>query len=102
MNIENLDPTLFDLARRLKDSTNGLNQTSLARTGQRPRALVIIRPNEEHGYWAEVPGLPGCATEADTYEELLANLRDVIQGYLLTTPGNFTMEEPGSVVEIEL
>jgi predicted RNase H-like HicB family nuclease len=63
---------------------------------------VVIRPTEEQGCWPEVPGLPGCATEADSYEELVSNLRDVIQGFLLTTPGDFKMEDAGSFVEIEI
>lgn len=37
---------------------------------------------EEGGYWAEVPALPGCGTEAYTYEELIANLKDAIVLYL--------------------
>ena len=37
---------------------------------------------EEGGYWAEVPALPGCATEGDTFEELLKNLYEVIEGCL--------------------
>ena len=33
---------------------------------------VIIHEAEEGGYWAEVPAIPGCATQGDTFEELLA------------------------------
>ena len=43
---------------------------------------VIVHPAEEGGYWAEVPDLPGCATEADTLDELEANLREAISLYL--------------------
>lgn len=43
---------------------------------------AIVHPAEEGGYWAEVPALPGCITEGDTMEELMANLQDVIQGWL--------------------
>lgn len=31
---------------------------------------VIVRMAEEGGYWAEVPSLPGCFTQAETLEEL--------------------------------
>ena len=35
---------------------------------------VIVHEAEEGGYWAEVPAIPGCATQGDTFEELLSNL----------------------------
>ncbi len=43
---------------------------------------AIIHPAEEGGYWAEVPALPGCITEGDSMDEVLANLQDAIQGWL--------------------
>jgi len=36
---------------------------------------VVVHEAEEGGYWAEVPSLPGCTTQGETFEELLANLR---------------------------
>ncbi|MBR8829504.1 MAG: type II toxin-antitoxin system HicB family antitoxin [Gomphosphaeria aponina SAG 52.96 = DSM 107014] len=43
---------------------------------------AIIHEAEEGGYWAEVPGLPGCITEGDNMEELMVNLKDAIEGWL--------------------
>ena len=43
---------------------------------------AIIHLAEEGGYWAEVPALPGCITEGDTMEEVMANLQDAIAGWL--------------------
>jgi predicted RNase H-like HicB family nuclease len=43
---------------------------------------VIIHDAEEGGYWAEVPALPGCVSEADTWDEMLANIREAIACYL--------------------
>jgi predicted RNase H-like HicB family nuclease len=43
---------------------------------------VIIHRAEEGGFWAEVPGIPGCATQGQTYEELLENLTDAVKGCL--------------------
>ena len=43
---------------------------------------VIVHEAEEGGYWAEVPAIPGCATQGDTYEELLKNLQEAIEGCL--------------------
>lgn len=43
---------------------------------------VVVHDAEEGGYWAEVPAIPGCATQGETLEELLANLREAIEGCL--------------------
>ena len=43
---------------------------------------VIVREAEEGGYWAEVPAIPGCATEGETFEELLKNLYEAVEGCL--------------------
>lgn len=43
---------------------------------------VVIHEAEEGGFWAEVPAIPGCATQGETYEELLANLHEAIEGCL--------------------
>lgn len=43
---------------------------------------VVIHEPEEGGFWAEVPAIPGCATQGDTFEELRANIRDAVEGCL--------------------
>jgi len=43
---------------------------------------VIVHEAEEGGYWAEVPALAGCATQGETFEELLQNLYEAIEGCL--------------------
>jgi predicted RNase H-like HicB family nuclease len=43
---------------------------------------VIIHADPDGGFWAKVPALPGCVTEADTREVLMANLREAIEGWL--------------------
>ncbi|MCW5849864.1 MAG: type II toxin-antitoxin system HicB family antitoxin [Anaerolineae bacterium] len=43
---------------------------------------VIVHEAEEGGYWVEVPAISGCATQGDTFEELLFNLYDAIEGCL--------------------
>ena len=43
---------------------------------------VIVHESEEGGYWAEVPSIPGCATQGETFEELLANLYEAVEGCL--------------------
>ena len=38
------------------------------------KVKVVVHQAEEGGYWAEVPSIPGCATQGETFEELLMNL----------------------------
>jgi predicted RNase H-like HicB family nuclease len=43
---------------------------------------VIVHDAEEGGFWAEVPAIPGCATQGETFEELLRNLYEAVEGCL--------------------
>jgi predicted RNase H-like HicB family nuclease len=43
---------------------------------------IVVHEAEEGGYWAEVPAIPGCATQGETFEELLQNLYEAIEGCL--------------------
>jgi predicted RNase H-like HicB family nuclease len=46
---------------------------------------IIVHEAEEGGYWAEVPSLPGCATQAETIEELLQKLVEAVEGCALVS-----------------
>ncbi|MCC5599935.1 type II toxin-antitoxin system HicB family antitoxin [Nostoc favosum] len=63
---------------------------------------AIIHPAEEGGYWAEVPALPGCITEGDTIEEMMANLKDAIEGWLEVANSRNAIESTDQVVEIAI
>ena len=43
---------------------------------------VVLHHAQEGGYWAEVPAIPGCSTEGETFEELLQNLYEAVEGCL--------------------
>ena len=43
---------------------------------------VVVHEAEEGGFWAEVPAIPGCATEGEDLDELMANLHEAIEGCL--------------------
>jgi len=43
---------------------------------------VVVHEAEEGGFWAEVPAIPGCATQGETFEELLRNLYEAVEGCL--------------------
>jgi predicted RNase H-like HicB family nuclease len=62
---------------------------------------VIVHEAEEGGYWAEVPAIPGCATQGETFEELLKNLYEAVEGCL-----SVDVERPkgpnGRVLEIAI
>jgi predicted RNase H-like HicB family nuclease len=39
------------------------------------------KDSSDGGYTGTVPGLPGCITEGDTFEEALINAQEAIRGY---------------------
>ena len=43
---------------------------------------IVVHEAEEGGFWAEVPAIPGCATEGDTLDELLKNVHEAVEGCL--------------------
>jgi predicted RNase H-like HicB family nuclease len=61
---------------------------------------VIVHEAEEGGYWAEVPSIPGCATQGDTFEELLQNLYEAVEGCLSVDVSPAQINESDRVLEI--
>lgn len=50
-----------------------------------PRYEVIIYwSDEDEAFIAEVPELPGCASDGQTYEEALANVQVIIDEWIET------------------
>jgi len=43
---------------------------------------VVVHEAEEGGFWAEAPAIPGCATQGETFEELLTDLYEAVEGCL--------------------
>ena len=46
---------------------------------------IVVHEAEEGGFWAEVPAIPGCATQGDTFEELFQNIYEAVEGCLAVT-----------------
>ncbi len=46
------------------------------------KVKIVVHEADEGGYWAEVPAIPGCATQGETFEELLQNLYEAVEGCL--------------------
>ena len=61
---------------------------------------VVIHKVEEGGYWAEVPSIVGCATQSDTFEELLENIYEAIEGCLSVDVNTLEIAENDRVMEI--
>jgi predicted RNase H-like HicB family nuclease len=61
---------------------------------------VIVHEADEGGYWAEVPAIPGCATQGETFEELLKNLYEAVEGCLSVEVGKVKPRGKGRIVEI--
>ena len=64
---------------------------------------IAVYEAEEGGFWADVPALPGCVSQGETMDELLANMREAIQAWLDTTPPDDAQPaEPRQVVELSV
>ena len=61
---------------------------------------VVIHEAEEGGFWAEVPSIPGCATQGETYEELIANVREAIEGCLSVDVSTIQLSETDRLLEL--
>lgn len=46
---------------------------------------VVFQEEKEGGYSVWVPELPGCASQGETFDEALVNIREAIQLYLEET-----------------
>jgi len=48
------------------------------------RYRIIIEPDQDYMFVAKCPALPGCIGQGATRAEAIANIKDAIQGYLLS------------------
>ncbi len=61
---------------------------------------VVVHNAEEGGYWAEVPSIPGCHTQGDTWDELLQNIYEAIEAYMSVDTEDFELKPDDKVLEI--
>ncbi len=61
---------------------------------------VIIHQAEEGGYWAEVPAIAGCATQGETFEELLANIYEAVEACLSVDISEHEISEGDKILEV--
>ncbi len=61
---------------------------------------VVIHKAEEGGFWAEVPAIPGCATQGDSFEELLQNIYEAVEGCLSVDEAELELDSDAQILEI--
>ncbi len=61
---------------------------------------VIVHEAEEGGFWAEVPSIPGCATQGETFEDLLENIYEAVEGCLSVEVGIPSDSNHSRILEI--
>jgi predicted RNase H-like HicB family nuclease len=61
---------------------------------------VIVHEAEEGGYWAEVPAIPGCATQGETFDELLRNIYDAVESCLFVALKDIPISAKDKVLDI--
>jgi predicted RNase H-like HicB family nuclease len=61
---------------------------------------VIVREAEEGGFWAEVPSIPGCVTQGETFDELLGNIYEAVEGCLSIDVKDIELKGKDKILEI--
>ena len=61
---------------------------------------VVVHEAEEGGFWAEVPSIPGCATQGESFEELLENIYEAVEGCLAVDVQSIPSDKGSRVMEI--
>ena len=61
---------------------------------------VVVHEAEEGGYWAEVPSILGCATQGETFDELLSNIYEAVEGCLSVDIQEISISGKDKVMEI--
>ena len=46
------------------------------------KLTIVLEPQEEGGFTAYVPSLPGCISQGETKEEAIKNIKEAIELYL--------------------
>ncbi|MCG2712828.1 MAG: type II toxin-antitoxin system HicB family antitoxin [Candidatus Omnitrophica bacterium] len=65
------------------------------------RFKVIIEPESGGGYSVHVPALPGCASQGETIEETISNIKEAIELYIWSLKED-KLPIPDSDIEVEL
>jgi len=67
------------------------------------KLMVVLEPCEEDGgFTALAPALPGCISEGDTEEEALRNIQEAIELYMEAVEDDFIPESGALMRELVL
>ena len=61
---------------------------------------ILVHEADEGGYWAEAPSIPGCATQGDSLEELLENMREAVVGCQPINVREILISDADRIIEI--
>jgi len=75
-------------------------QQAIGKESKSMKIKAVVHEAEEGGLWAEVPAIPGCATQGETLDELLRNLYEAVVGCLSVQVDMPEMSEKDRVIEI--
>ncbi len=63
---------------------------------------VAIHKAEEGGVWAEVPSIPGCVTQGDTWGKLLQNIYEATDACLSVETEDIELKPEDQILEINV
>ena len=61
---------------------------------------TIIHKAEEGGFWAQIPAIPGCVTQGDSFEELLKNIYEAVEACLSVDVQDCKIQKDDQLMEI--
>jgi len=68
--------------------------------GKVMKLKVVVHKAEEGGYWAEIPAIPGCATQGETFEELLSNIYEAVEACLSVDMKDVKITDKDKIMEV--
>lgn len=66
------------------------------------KRIAVLHPAIEGGYWAEIPSLPGCISEGDTWDETVANISEAALGWIDVATERAQLNVGSQLVEVEV
>ncbi len=61
---------------------------------------IVIHKAKEGGFWAEVPSIPGCYTQGETWEDLLVNVYEAVEACLSIDVDKVNLTSEDRILEI--
>jgi predicted RNase H-like HicB family nuclease len=61
---------------------------------------LIVHNAEEGVYWAEIPSIPGCMTQGDTWDELIKNIYEAVEACLSIDLKDIHLNKEDKIIEV--